>query len=100
MKKFIITTVLSVFLTGCNENIKQHKDAQALGEKHAREIVEQNLTDTQIALKLLDVRAWEHKISSEVDSVTAGIYIQSFSSYLMQNADSIATVIFNDSIDY
>ncbi len=99
MKKLIITTVLFINLSGCNEISKQHQDAQTLGEKHAKEIIEQNLTDTQIALKLLEIRAWEHKISSEVDSATADIYIQSFSSYLMQNADSIATIIFNNSIN-
>ncbi len=99
MRKYILATIIAVFLTGCGEESKKIQAAQQLGEKHAKEIIEQNLQDNQLAIKLLNVRAREHTIRTQINDKAADAYIESFTTFIKLNNDTLASVIFKtDSI--
>lgn len=99
MKKYFIIFTTTLILTACGENSKKYHEAQHLGEKHAKEIVSQKLTDNQLAIKLLDVRAKEQTIRTHVNDQAADAYIQAFTSFIKLNDDSLANIIFiTDSI--
>lgn len=99
MKKLSIIFITALILTACGEESKKYQAAQQLGEKHAKEIITQELTDKQLAIKLLDVRAKEQTIRTQVSDQAAEAYIQAFTSFIKHNDDSLASTIFiNDSI--
>lgn len=99
MKRHFTLLTIALILVACGEESKKYHAAQQLGEKHAKEIVKQELTDNQLAIKLLEVRAKEHTIRTQINDQAAKAYIQAFTSYIKLNDDSLASIIFiNDSI--
>ena len=101
MKRIIpIIYVIAVSLVACNGNSKHVKAAKQLGEKHANEIITQDLPGNKLAVKLLDVRAKEHQMRTLINDQVADAYIESFTSYIKLNDDSLASIIFAvDTID-
>lgn len=101
MKMIIpIITAIAVSLVACDGNSKHVQAAKQLGEKHANEIITQDLPGNQLAVILLDVRAKEHQMRTLINDQVANAYIESFTSYIKLNDDSLASIIFTaDTID-
>ncbi len=99
MKHLFCAIVAILAMTSCSRQTEYDEAARQLGEKHAREIVETHMTERELISRLLDVRAREYQISQKVNETAAKRYIESFTSYIKQNSDSLAALIFNcDSI--
>ena len=100
MKRIIpIIFAIAVSLVACNGNSKHVKAAKQLGEKHAQEIIEQELSDKELMIKILDVKARATEISQKVSHQTAHYYTSSFETYMRQHSDSLSKLIFTPSAE-
>lgn len=101
MKHLLYLSIISFsLLTSCfSKEDKYNEAASQLGEKHAQEIIEQELTDKELMIKIFDVKARATEISQKVSHQAAHHYTTSFESYIRQHSDSLSQLIFTPTIE-
>lgn len=101
MKHLLFLSLITfVLLTSCFSKESEYNEAACkLGEKHAQEIIEQELSDKELMIKIFDVKARATEISQKVSHQAAHHYTTSFESYIRQHNDSLAQIIFTPTIE-
>lgn len=97
----LIASAISCSETGsADETAQQHhkiepadSPAYYLGRQHAQELMDQCSTTGQIRDRLLDLRAREHIIRSQISGSSADAYIEGVESQLSESGDTLANVI-------
>ncbi|MBR5899039.1 MAG: hypothetical protein IKZ14_06205 [Muribaculaceae bacterium] len=98
MKKLLTLIVAVAALCSCSDN-KKVEAAQSLGQQHACEILDNEITGRQLVLRLLEIRAIEHQLRQEGNHQAAAAYIESFTTFIQTNNQELASIIFDtDSI--
>ena len=98
MKKLLTIVLVVVALSSCSGQNKI-KTAQQLGQQHAIEILDNEITGRQLVMHLLEIRAIEHQLRQEGNQQAADAYIESFTTFIQSNNQQLASIIFDtDSI--
>lgn len=95
-----LSFIMFALLTSCTSKEREYNEAASrLGEKHAQEIIEQEMTDKELMIKILDVKVRATEISQKVSHQAAHHYTTSFESYIRQHSDSLSQLIFTTTIE-
>ncbi len=95
-----LSFITFALLTSCFSKESEYNEAASrLGEKHAREIIEQEMTDKELMIKIFDVKARATEISKKVSHQAAHHYTTSFETYIRQHSDSLSQLIFSSTIE-
>ena len=98
MKKLLTIVLVVVALSSCSGQNKIKTPPQ-LGQQHAIEILDNEITGRQLVMRLLEIRAIEHQLRQEGKQQAADAYIESFTSFIQANNQQLASIIFDtDSI--
>lgn len=99
MKNLFWAITVFVLFCACSDNNKKIEAAQLLGEHHAIEILNNELTGKELVARLLEIRALEYELRCEGNDKVADIYIESFTTFILANNQQLASIIFDtDSI--
>lgn len=93
MKYIFIAIAFIAIACSCSDNAKKIEAAQKLGEQHAIEILNNELSGKALISRLLEIRAFEHELRQEGNNQAADVYISSFTSFIATNNDSLASLI-------
>lgn len=96
---FTFATIISLLASCTSKESEYNEAAKQLGEKHAQEIIEQELSDKELMIKILDVKARATEISQKVSHQAAHHYSSSFETYMRQHSDSLSQLIFTPSAE-
>lgn len=100
MRRLLPATILSIaILSSCSNSGEKIEVARQLGEQHAIEILHEEPTGRELIMRLLEIRAFEHTLREEGNNQAADAYISSFTSFINENNDSLATMIFHNDTD-
>ncbi len=91
MKHYIAFIIATLMLVACHS---EEKDAQQLGEYHAKQLLTKPLSDKELQYRLLEIRAIETEIRSNGYNDAADAYIKAFTDCIKVNNDSLAQEIF------
>ncbi len=102
---FITAAVVPMTFTSCersgdNKPVQkvsrrvQDKEAYALGEQHARELLRHVANEDSVQEGLLDIRSRMSNIESSISRQSAVDYERGFTDYVRKNCDSLARIIF------
>lgn len=95
MKHLLLTFATILLFASCSSKESEYNEAaKRLGEKHAQEIIELELSDKELMIRILDVKARATEISKKVSHQAAHHYTSSFETYMRQHSDSLAQIIF------
>jgi|GEM_PF-6307512 len=99
MKNLFWAIIVFVFFCACSDSSKKIEAARLLGEQHAIEILNDELTGKELVARLLEIRALEYELRCEGNDEAADIYIESFTTFIQTNNQQLASIIFDsDSI--
>ena len=77
MKKLLTIVLVVVALSSCSGQNKI-KTAQQLGQQHAIEILDNEITGRQLVMRLLEIRAIEHQLRQEGNQQAAELCADRF----------------------